>query len=190
MPHRHAADPPYVARAMRGDEAAFAELVRSHADAVYGHALRFFGERTAAEDATQEVFVKVFRTISTFDGRAQFSTWLYRVTHNVCLDMVRAGRRVPTPVDPETLEPRAIPDFSDDVVNARTVEAAVALLPADDKAALSAVTLFGLSYPAAAEALGVPVGTVKSRVFRARRTLIALLAEGEGGVGGGVPARG
>lgn len=187
MPHRHAGDPPYVARAMRGDEAAFAELVRAHADAVYGHALRFFGDTTTAEDATQEVFIKVFRTIASFDGRAQFSTWLYRVTHNVCLDMARAGRRIPTPVDPDLLEPRAVPDFSRDVVDAHALEAAMAVLPAEEKAALSAVTLFGLSYPEAAGVLGVPVGTVKSRVFRARRTLLALLAEG--GADDGMRAR-
>lgn len=174
--------------AARGDEAAFASLVRGHSDAVYAHALRFFGDRTAAEDATQEVFVKVFRTIDSFDGRAKFSTWLYRVTHNVCLDIVRAGKRVPVPVDPATLEPLQEADFADGVVFSRVLEQALRALPPEDRDALGAVTSFGLSYQEAAEALGVPVGTVKSRVFRARRALSGLLGMTRGGAADGVPA--
>ena len=183
-------DPELVAAAATGDERAFATLVRLHADAVYGHALRFFGDRQAAEDAAQEVFVKVFRTLSTFDGRAKFSTWLYRVTRNVCLDMARAGRRIPQPVDPVTLEPLSVADFADDVVLAGALEQAMRVLAPEDRDALGAVTLFGLSYADAATTLGVPVGTVKSRVFRARRTLTAVLREAEGGAGDGLPQNG
>ena len=72
---------------------AFETLVRSHADAVYGHALRFFGDTGAAQDAAQEVFLKVHRSLGDFDGRSAFSTWLYRITRNVCLDMFRRGRK-------------------------------------------------------------------------------------------------
>lgn len=175
--------------AARGDDAAFAAIVRANADAIYGHALRFFGgDRHAAEDATQEVFLKVFRTIASFDGRARLSTWLYRVTRNVCLDMVRAGRRTPQPVDPVTLEPLPAADFADDVAFASALEQAMATLAPEDRDALSAVTLFGLSYLEASAALEVPVGTVKSRVFRARRALAALLLEPEGGARDGLPA--
>ncbi|MDP2299116.1 MAG: RNA polymerase sigma factor, partial [Actinomycetota bacterium] len=154
----------------------------------YGHAFRFFGDRQTAEDATQEVFVKVFRTITTFDGRAKFSTWLYRVTRNVCLDMARAGKRVPQPVDPVSLEPLSTADFADDVVLAEAIERAMRALAPEDRDALGAVTLFGLSYAEASETLGIPVGTVKSRVFRARRLLTAILQDAEGGVGNGLPA--
>ena len=181
-------DQEIVAAAATGDERAFATLVRLHADAVYGHAFRFFGDRQIAEDATQEVFVKVFRTITTFDGRARFSTWLYRVTRNVCLDMARAGKRVPQPVDPVSLEPLSSADFADDVVLASALEQAMRVLAPEDRDALGAVTLFGLSYAEAAETLGVPVGTVKSRVFRARRTLTTVLRDAEGGAGDGVLA--
>jgi RNA polymerase sigma-70 factor (ECF subfamily) len=174
--------------ASSGDEAAFAAIVRENADAVYGHALRFFGDRQAAEDATQEVFLKVFRTISSFDGRARLSTWLYRVTHNVCLDMVRAGKRTPQPTDPASLDPLPAADFADDVVFASALETAMRTLPPDERDALGAVTLFGLSYQEAAEALGVPAGTVKSRVFRARRALASLLLDTGGGATDGLPA--
>jgi RNA polymerase sigma-70 factor (ECF subfamily) len=181
MAARALSDSDLVTAATSGDEAAFAALVRAHADAVYGHALRFFGEKQAAEDATQEVFIKVFRTIASFDGRAKFSTWLYRVTRNVCLDMARSGRRTPQPVDPVTLEPLAAADFADDVVFAHALGQAIGTLPPEDRDALGAVTLFGLSYADAAYALGVPVGTVKSRVFRARRALAVVLDAPEGG---------
>jgi RNA polymerase sigma-70 factor (ECF subfamily) len=182
-------DPDLVAAAALGDEDAFASLVRLHADAVYGHALRFFGDKQAAEDATQEVFIKVFRTIASFDGRAKLSTWLYRVTRNVCLDMVRAGRHTPQPMDPATFEPLPAPDFADDVVFSAALAQAMATLPPEDRDALGAVTLFGLSYQEAADTLAVPVGTVKSRVFRARRALAAMLIGPEGGVSDGLPAR-
>lgn len=186
MTARVASESELVAAAIAGDERAFATIVELHANAVYGHAFRFFGDRQTAEDATQEVFIKVFRTIATFDGRSRFSTWLYRVTRNVCLDMSRAGRRVPPPVDPVTIEPLTTPDFTDEVVLSRTLEQAIRALPPEDRDALNAVTLFGLSYADAASALGVPQGTVKSRVHRARRTLTTLLLHPEGGAGHGL----
>src|SRR5574340_1479887 len=189
MVTRFMSDPELVAAAARGDETAFASLVRAHADAVYAHALRFFGDTQAAEDATQEVFIKVFRTIASFDGRAKFSTWLYRVTRNVCLDMVRAGRRTPQPVDPATLEPLSEADFADGVVLAQALEQAMTALAPEDRDALGAISVFGMSYHDAAEALDLPVGTVKSRVFRARRTLAGILLGPEGGVDDGLPAR-
>lgn len=164
-----------VSAAQAGDIAAFEALVRSNADAVYGHALRFFGEPQTAEDVVQEVFVKVYRSLGSFDGKSAFSTWLFRVTRNVCLDMLRAGRRRPVPVDPVDLVGTAVPDHADGVIDTTVVEEAMRALLPEDREALGAVTLFGLSYAEAADELGVPVGTVKSRVFRARRTLLAAL---------------
>jgi len=190
MVTRGMSDPDLVAAAAAGDELAFAEIVHLHADAVYGHALRFFGDRQAAEDATQEVFIKVFRTIARFDGRAAFSTWLFRVTRNVCLDMLRAGRRVPQPVDPITLEPLSRADFSNDVAFADALEKALRVLAPEDRDALGAISFHGLSYQEAADVLGIPVGTVKSRVFRARRTLAGTLLGWEGGAQNGLPQRG
>lgn len=166
---------PVVASARDGDVAAFETLVRAHADAVYGHALRFFGDKQLAEDATQEVFLKVFRSLGGFDGRSSFSTWLYRLTRNVCIDLLRRNKRVPLPVDPLDTPPGITPDFAEGVVTTESVEHAIATLQPEDRDALSAVTLFGLSYEEAAGALGVPIGTVKSRVFRARRLLLGLL---------------
>ena len=149
--------------------------MRGHADAVYGHALRFFGDRQQAEDATQEVFLKVYRSLGSFDGRSRFSTWLYRLTRNVCIDMLRRDPKRAVATDPLELRPAPSEDFADGVVTSAALEQAIGTLPPEDRDALSAVTLFGLSYEDAGAALGVPVGTVKSRVFRARRTLLGLL---------------
>lgn len=168
-------DPELVRRAKEGDPAAFEQLMRAHADAVYGHALRFFGDPHTAEDVVQEVFVKVYRSIAGFDEKAAFSTWLFRVTRNVCLDMFRAGRKRPVPMDPVDLVGGSTPDPAQVIVDTAAVEEAMRALQPEDREALGAVTLFGLSYPEAAAELGIPVGTVKSRVFRARRTLLAVL---------------
>ncbi|MDI6713230.1 MAG: RNA polymerase sigma factor [Anaerosomatales bacterium] len=166
-----------VSAAKAGDEQAFETLVRAHVDAVYGHALRFFGDPTAAEDATQEVFIKMFRSLESFDGRAALSTWLFRVTRNVCLDIARSRKHIPTPVDIADVDPPRSADAADAVALADAVEKAVRTLPPEERDALSAVAIFDLPYDEAAEVLGVPVGTVKSRVFRARKALATLLAE-------------
>jgi RNA polymerase sigma-70 factor (ECF subfamily) len=167
-----------TARAVaEGDPAAFEALVRANADTVYGHCLRFFSERTAAEDATQEVFLKVLRQAGSYDGRAAFSTWLYRLTHNTCLDLARAASRRPVSAeltevpDRPGADPMAVRDEAD------AIRRAMATLPPDERDAISAVGLYEMSYAEAAEALGVAVGTVKSRVFRARKALVEALSE-------------
>lgn len=167
-----------VMAAQRGDADAFDALVRRHLTPVYAHALRFFGEPSAADDAVQEVFVKVYRSLGAFDGRSSFSTWLYRVTRNVCLDMFRQGRRRPLPVDPVEAHTGVSGDFSATLVDTIAVESAMRSLAPEDRDALDAVTLFGLTYEEAGRALNVPTGTVKSRVFRARRTILGLLGVG------------
>jgi RNA polymerase sigma-70 factor, ECF subfamily len=175
MNHATADDATLVAAAKDGDLDAFEALVRRHTRMVYAHAFRVFGERTAAEDAVQEVFVKVYRSLAGFDERSRFTTWLYRVVRNTCLDMVRAGKRRPIPIDPIDVSASEPGDLADQVALSTSLELALRGLAPEDRDALSAVSLYGLSYVEAGEVLGVPVGTVKSRVFRARRSLALIL---------------
>lgn len=175
MNYGTADDTKLVAAANDGDLDAFEALVRRHTRIVYAHAVRFFGDGSAADDVVQEVFIKVYRSLDNFDERSRFSTWLYRVTRNTCLDMVRSGRRRPEPIDPLDVAAASPGDLSDQVALAASVQSAMRSLAPEDRDALSAVGLFGLTYAEAGEALGVPAGTVKSRVFRARRSLAAAL---------------
>jgi RNA polymerase sigma-70 factor (ECF subfamily) len=163
-------DAALLAAARDGDLDAFEALVRKYSATVYAHALRFFGDPQAAEDVAQEVWIKVYRSLATFDDRARFTTWLYRVTRNTCLDAVRAGKHRPIPTELADTAP-APGDLADEVVLTTAVESAMRTLMPEDREALSAVALFGLSYSEAASQLRVPAGTVKSRVFRARRAL-------------------
>jgi RNA polymerase sigma-70 factor (ECF subfamily) len=158
-----------------GDLEAFESLVRAHADAVYAHAYRFFGDATIAQDATQEVWVNVYRSLPGFENRSSFSTWLFRITRNVCLDMLRSGRRAAPPVDPIGLQGFAPNDTAGEAVSHADLESALRALSPEDREAFNAIALFGLPYAEAGSVLGVPAGTVKSRVFRARRALVALL---------------
>lgn len=163
-----------------GDLSAFESLVRAHTRTVFAHAVRFFGDASTADDVVQEVWLKVYRSLDSFDERARFTTWLYRVTRNTCLDLVRRGARVPVPV--EQLDPVPAPgDLADEVALSLSLERAMRTLEPEDRDALSAISVFGLSYAEAAQVLGVPVGTVKSRVFRARRLLASLLDLSGGG---------
>jgi RNA polymerase sigma-70 factor (ECF subfamily) len=170
-----ASDAELVNAARDGDREALETLIRRHLDAVYAHALRFFGDAHSAQDATQEVFIKVYRSLADFDGRSAFSTWLFRVTRNVCLDMFRAGRRQALPLDPIDIPHTAIDDFSDEIALSVALEKAISALQPEERDAFNAVALFGLTYEMAGEALGCPPGTVKSRVFRARRALTSSL---------------
>lgn len=173
-------DEALLSAARLGDRQAFESLVRAHTRTVYAHALRFFGDPHVADDVTQEVWIKVYRSLASFDERARFSTWLYRVTRNACLDEARSGKHRPVPADP--VDTAAAPgDLGDQVALRAAIEAGMAALPTAERDALSAVALFGLSYAEAGGVLGVPAGTVKSRVFRARRALTASLGMAEGG---------
>lgn len=161
-------------------EAAFHELVHRYQRRLFAICVRVLGSPSDAEDAVQETFVRLARGAESFRGDAKLSTWLYRVARNVCTDHVRYDARRPsTPV--EDITAVGTEPVADDVIGARetamTVEAALAQLDEQSRMLLLLVAVEGLSYAEAAASLDLPVGTVKSRVSRARVRLGELLAE-------------
>lgn len=159
-----------------GDQGAVEELLRRHQNRVYGLALRLLGNRPDALDATQEVFVTLLRKARTFRAESAFSTWLYRVTANACYDMHRRRARDPQIVETPDLE---VPDASESVESRLVVEEALAKLPLDQRTALILREINDLSYEEIARATGVAIGTVKSRIARARAALFVALTGGE-----------
>ncbi|MBN2113662.1 MAG: sigma-70 family RNA polymerase sigma factor [Acidimicrobiia bacterium] len=177
MSSRGDADTVLIERYLRGDVDAFSELMRAHEDRVFAICLRMLRDREAALDATQETFITVFRKADRFAGHSAFSTWLYRVAVNTCYDQARRrGRQAADPL-PEGMD-RA-DDHAREAFEAAELrpdlEAALARLPAEFRAAVVICDAQGLPLQTAADILGVPIGTVKSRVFRGRRLLAEAL---------------
>jgi RNA polymerase sigma-70 factor (ECF subfamily) len=174
---RAADDIALLDRFLGGDVVAFDELVRAHEDRVFGICLRMMSDREAALDAVQETFLTVFRKADRFQAKAAFSTWLYRVAVNTCYDQLRKAKRRRTEPLPETTDP-ADPGTDDQLsaVELRPdIEAALFAIPVEFRSAVVLVDLQGLSLEQASAVLDVPVGTIKSRVFRGRRQLASNL---------------
>jgi len=173
MTDRADRDAALVERYLGGDMAAFEELMAAHEDRVFAVCLRMLRDREAALDATQDTFITVFRKADRFAGRSAFSTWLYRVAVNTCYDHVRRDRRHAADPLPETNDPAdtGAQDPFDAVEVRPDIEAALRHLPDEFRAAVVLSDLQGLALQTVADILEVPVGTVKSRVFRGRRLL-------------------
>jgi RNA polymerase sigma-70 factor (ECF subfamily) len=173
MTHRAAEDVELLRRYLNGDVAAFDELMAAHEDRVFGICLRMLRDRDAALDAVQETFLTVFRKADRYKAEAAFSTWLYRVAVNTCYDQLRKAKRRSADALPEGHDP-ADPRGGDAFASAEVrpdIEAALQQIGPEFRTAVVLVDLEGLSLETAADMLGVPVGTVKSRVFRGRRQL-------------------
>ncbi|MEW1719701.1 RNA polymerase sigma factor SigM [Streptomyces sp. NPDC093109] len=165
-----------------GHPHAFGELVRRHRDRLWAVALRTLGDREEAADAVQDALVSAFRAAHTFRGQSAVTTWLHRITVNACLDRARkaASRKTSPMDDTERLEQLLEPHESAEAPAERRdlhreLLAALAKLPADQRAALVLVDMQGFPVAEAAAVLGVPVGTVKSRCARGRARLLPML---------------
>ncbi len=177
MTSRAAEDVQLLNRYLGGDVTAFDELVRAHEDRVFGICLRMMRDREAALDAVQETFVTVFRKADRYEERAAFSTWLYRVAVNTCYDQLRKAKRRRTEPLPEIADP-VDPRSGDELeaVELRPeIEKALQRVPVDFRSAVVLVDLQGLALEQAAQILDVPIGTIKSRLFRGRKVLAETL---------------
>ena len=175
-----------VRSAQAGDEAALDTLFRRHHPRLRTLCLRLTGDHSDADDACQEALLALARGLAGFDGRSSFATWAYRVTTNTCLDELRRRRRRPAPglpadagetgdLDDQGGEDHGA-DLSDAVAERVDIHAALAGLPPEFRAAVVLRDLCQLSYAEIADAVGVPVGTVRSRIARGRTALLPVLA--------------
>jgi len=184
-----------IASSKEGDSAALDTLVRTHQDRVYGFAMRMCRNVDDAKDILQETFLGMVRSIREFREESKFSTWLFRIASNACLKKRRRGVHDPTPdqeLSLDELMPRPdsqgrkpeIPDWSDDAERAllrgelgARMEAAIDKLPKEYKIVLVLRDVEGLSAEETAQAVGLSVAAVKSRLHRARVFVRRELAE-------------
>ena len=170
MPH----DPLAAARA--GDGEAFIGLVRAHDPRLRRLAGRLVRDHARVDDVLQEAYVRAFRAIGSFRADADLGTWLHRITYNCCIDELRRARRQPLHLAEPPERAAAGSGPGRQVTVQETVRAALATLPEEQRVAVLLVDGNELDYDAAAEVLGIPRGTVTSRVSRARQVLRARLA--------------
>ena len=183
-----------IKQVLGGDTAAFEELVLSYQDKMYSLSLRMTGNQDDAYDMTQEAFLKAYTNLANFRGDSKFSVWLYRLTSNVCIDFLRKRKRKPTssltyinednePQDLELPDERFVPDT---IAERNELREAVARgmdsLADEYRQILVLREINGLSYNEIGEALELEVGTVKSRIFRARKRLVEILMK-DGNIG-------
>ena len=172
-----------VQQAKAGDRAAFAGLVSAYEGKIYNLALRYLGSREDAMDASQEVFLRVFRFLPGFQEESGFSTWIYRIGVNVCKDMLhrrlkRAEQPLEVPDKEDEGRPVDVPDLRYDperimegVELRQALSDAILALPEQQREIIILRDIRGLSYEEIALALALEAGTVKSRLFRARENL-------------------
>jgi RNA polymerase sigma-70 factor (ECF subfamily) len=168
-----------IERCLNGDQAAWEEIVRLHRRKVFNIAYKFVGRHDLAEDLTQEVFLKLYKSLDTFDRRANFQTWLISVSRNLCIDHYRSVRKerevVNRDVDPAELTP-ATPERSAQAVleqrdRVQLLREALERLPPTLRTAVLLRDIQELSYHEIADRLELPEGTVKSRINRGRTEL-------------------
>ena len=174
-----------VLQAQQGNAAAFESLVREHQTRLYHTCLRMLANPDDARDMAQDILVKVWRSLPSFKGDSSFSTWLYRIAVNTCLDELRRRKKARQtsmealaesgwePSDPEAER------LLDRALNRELIHKALNELQEDFRAVIVLRDVDGLSYEEIAEVLECPVGTVRSRLNRARRLLAKILLEME-----------
>lgn len=167
-----------VERCRRGEEAAFQQLVDQYKDLVFAVIARTVQDRAGAEDLAQDVFLRVHRGLPYFRGEARLSTWLYRIVANVCTE-ARPRQAPPLSLDDERTSESARPAATDrhasDLELSDRLEKALRRLPASQRLLVAAHYLKGVRYEDLAEALRMPIGTVKTQLYRAKQQLRRLL---------------
>lgn len=168
-----------IERCLQGDQAAWETIVRQHWRKVFNVAYKFVGRHHEAEDLAQDIFLKIFRALHTFDRRANFQTWLISISRNLCIDYYRSVRKERETIDRDLHSADLSPVSSDvgpHVILERSdrrtlLRHALEKLPPTLRTAVLLRDIQELSYQEIAERLGLPEGTVKSRINRGRTEL-------------------
>ena len=168
-------DPRTLSQARTGDLRAFEDIVRSTQADVFGFAWHLTRDRDLAADVTQEAFLRAFRYLDSYRQDSRFSSWLLRITHNCAMDAL--SKRKVTVEHSDDARSGGRP-MADAAVRAE-LDAALRAVSPDHRESFLLIEVLGLSYQEAADVLGVRIGTVKSRMFRARRALCLALADDE-----------
>ena len=168
-----------IARCLKGDQLAWEQIVRQYWRKVFNVAYKFVGKHDAAEDLTQDIFLKIFRSLDTFDRRANFQTWLISISRNLCIDHYRSVRKEREAIDrdvdagelaPASREPGPV-DALEQRDRVALLKQALSALPETLRTAVLMRDIQELSYQEIADALRLPEGTVKSRINRGRTEL-------------------
>jgi RNA polymerase sigma-70 factor, ECF subfamily len=180
-------DEELVARSMGGDLDSFNQLVMRWERPIYALAYRVIGREEDARDVAQETFLRAFRALKGFKGQAKFSSWLYRITLNLCRDWMRRERRTPVSQPPEGVDiiemaGEGTPSESiEDLVSrhelGRVVGKAMALLPEEQRTAIILKEYHGLTFQEIADLLDCPLSTVKTRLYQGLSVLRKHLRE-------------
>jgi RNA polymerase sigma-70 factor (ECF subfamily) len=170
-----------IERCRSGDDTAFAELVDRYKDLVYGLIYRMVRDRGLADDLAQDVFLKVHRGLPYFRGEARLSTWIFRIVQNVCVQ-TRAHRRPDVPLDGghddrPTRQVGSVDQAFGAIEDRDRLDKALARLPPNYRMLVVAHYMRGVQYESLAEALNLPLGTVKTHLYRAKRRLRELLEQ-------------
>ena len=166
-----------VERCRRGDEGAFQQLVDEHKRLVVALIARTIPDRSRVEDVSQDVFLRIYRGLPYFRGESRLSTWIYRIVANACVQE-QSRRPAPVSMDDDRRRPAAPAaadrQFSDLELRER-LEKAVARLPSNYRLLVAAHYLEGVRYEDLAEALDLPLGTIKTQLYRAKQQLRRIL---------------
>lgn len=175
-------DETLVRRSLEGDRWAFTELVDRYKGPIYNLAYRMLRQREDSEDVAQEVFLHVFRALDKFDPEQRFSPWIYRIASNLCLDKLRKNKNIAVSLDAPLAEDRGLyrqvpdpaagpPEITEDAETRREIQSAIDALPEKYRLIVILRHTRDLAYEEIAEAMDLPLGTVKTRLFRAREFL-------------------
>lgn len=177
-----------VHRAKKGDILAFEELISGYEKKVYNTVYRFFNNKEDAMDITQEIFIKIYVSMKNFKESSSFSTWLYRIAVNTCIDFFRKQKEIVVPINDEISDsmvtkigiPQRSPEEiaeSNEVIN--IIEDAINSLPEEQRICIILRDIQGFSYLEISDILNCSLGTVKSRISRGRRILRKILIDKE-----------